>query len=191
MRGLGLPPRQAAFVREYMADLNATNAAIRAGYSAKAATQVASRLLTKAKVSNCIAEAVRRRAERVELRADDILRELLRLARADIGQAFGEDGKLKPIREMPEDVRRAISGLEAEELWEGHGEDRAHVGTLRKVRFWDKTKALDMLGKHLRLFDDLQLTSIPDEQLEAELERRIDIRQRLAPGAAPPAPEPH
>ena len=57
-----------------------------------------------------------------------------------------------PIKDIPKAVRKAISGVEVEELFEGKGEDRVHVGTLRKVKFWDKVKSWELLGKHLKLF---------------------------------------
>lgn len=144
--GEHLTPRQAAFVREYLVDLNGTQAATRAGYSPKTAEEQAVRLLGNVRVSAAISKAMHRRAERVEVKADEVLRELLRLALADVGEAFQADGRLKPIHEMPSDMRRAISGVEAVETEDG--------GTLRKVRFWDKTRALEMLGRHLALFTD-------------------------------------
>ena len=79
-----------------------------------------------------------------------MLRELLRLAMTDIGQALNADGTLKPIHEIPEDVRRAISGFEVEEL-DG---DEGPTGRVRKVKFWDKKGSLDSLMRHLGLFKD-------------------------------------
>ena len=64
-----------------------------------------------------------------------VLGELLRLARVDIAGAFDKNGKLKPIHEIPEDVRRAICGVEVDELFEGTGRDREQVGFTRKVRY--------------------------------------------------------
>jgi phage terminase small subunit len=149
-----LTARQQRFVAEYLVDLNATAASVRAGYSAKTAPQQGPRLLQHPTVAKEISAALERRSARLEIKADDVLRELLRLARVDIGEAFDDEGKLKPLKEIPEDVRRAISGIEVDELFDGHGENRMSIGVTRKLKFWDKTRALEMLGKHLKLFTD-------------------------------------
>lgn len=155
-----LPPRQAAFVREYLVDLNGTQAAIRAGFSKRGASVTAARLLAKPKISEAISEARQRREQRIEIRAEDVLLELKRLATVDLGQAFDVNGRLLPIREMPEDVRRAIASVDVFEEWGPDG--GAQLGELRRVKFWDKTKALESLGKHLRLFTERLEHSGPD-----------------------------
>jgi phage terminase small subunit len=149
-----LGPKQARFVEEYLKDLNATQAAIRAGYSPKTAETQGSRLFRNVQVSKAISEALARRSARVEVKSDDILRELMRLAMVDIGQAFDEEGKFKALHEMPEDVRRAISGIEVDELFEGSGRDRTQVGWTKKIKFWDKVRGLELLGKHVKLFTE-------------------------------------
>jgi phage terminase small subunit len=146
---VALTPKQNAFVAEYLVDRNATRAAERAGYRGKPHTLevTGSDLLRHPEVRRCIDEALARRAARVEVKADDVLRELLRLAMVDIGEAFDDNGRLKPLNEMSADVRRAISGLDYEEATENRG-------AIRKVKFWDKKGALELLGKHLKLFTD-------------------------------------
>lgn len=149
-----LTPKQKRFVGEYLVDLNGTQAAIRAGYSVKGASVQASLLLANPKVAELISEATRLRAEKVGVKAEDVLRELLRIGLADIGKAFNSEGGLLPFHEMPEDVRRSISGVDVDELWGSDGDSRIQIGTTKKVRFWDKTRGLEMLGKHLKLFTD-------------------------------------
>jgi phage terminase small subunit len=153
-----MTPKQNRFIAEYLKDLNATQAAIRAGYSAKTARQQGAENLSKPDIAAAVADAVKRRSERVEVTVDDVLRELLTFARTDIRKAFDAHGNLLPVHQMPEEVARAISGIENEEMfdWEGTGEERAkvHTGTVRKVKFWDKTKGLELLGKHLKMFTD-------------------------------------
>lgn len=105
-------------------------------------------------VARAIDEAMKRRAARVEVTVDDVLRELLCFARTDIGQAFDEQGRLKALKDMPEEVRRAISGIETEELFGGSGEDRVEIGQVRKIKFWDKAKGLELLGKHLKMWTE-------------------------------------
>lgn len=168
-----ITPRQARFVQEYLLDLNGTQAAIRAGYSAKSADRIAIELLRNPEVAREISERQARREERTQIKADTVLAELLRLARVDLAQAFNENGDLKPIHEIPEDVRRAIAGVEIEALFEGRGRDREQVGFVKKVRFWDKNRSLELLGKHLALFIDrsenvtVDLSALSDEQLAA------------------------
>lgn len=169
-----LNPKQAAFVREYLVDLNATQAALRVGYSKKTAYAQGARLLKNVEVAKAINAAQDRRADRVEVKADDVLRELMRIGMCDIRQAYTTEGRLKPIHEMPEDVARAIGGVETEELWENDGEDgeRVRVGDVRKVKFWPKVQALELLGKHLKLFTEKHehrhnFGDLTDEQLEA------------------------
>ncbi len=72
-----LTPKQAAFVREYLVDMNATRAAIRAKYSKRTAEQQGHRLLRNAGVAKAVASALQRRAERLELTQDTVVRGLL------------------------------------------------------------------------------------------------------------------
>jgi phage terminase small subunit len=164
--GVALTAKQARFVAEYLVDLNATQAATRAGYSAKTAEQQGPRLLGNVGVRRAIDEALARRSERIELKSDDVLRELLRLARVDIGEAFDHEGHLKPLHLMSEDCRRAIAGVEVEAV-------AGEAATVTKVKFWDKTRALELLGKHLKLFTD-----------KVELSGRVTLEQLLEKAGA-------
>ena len=149
-RAQALTAKQERFVQEYLVDLNGKQAAMRAGYSERSAEVTASKLLRNPKVQEVVAAAQTARAERVEVKADDVLRELLLIARTDIGDAFSETGALLPLKEMPAHLRRAISSIEVEQLTvEGEA-----IGTVAKVKLWDKPKSLELLGKHLRLFVD-------------------------------------
>lgn len=137
------------FAREYLIDLNAKQAAIRAGYSPRTAEQQASRLLVNIKVAPLIAAGMRAREARVDVTADRVLRELARVAFADIGEAFAEDGSLLPVKQIPIDTRRALASIDSDEL----REDGAAVGMVRKVKLADKLRALEMLAKHTRVLE--------------------------------------
>lgn len=151
MKKQELTPKQLAFVREYMIDRNGTQAAIRAGYSAKTANEQASRLLANVKVARLVDEKTIKLANKLEITAERVLTEIARLAYVDITQAYDEHGGLLPLHQMPEDVRRAIASIEvAEERVDGEV-----VGQIRKVKFWDKKGSLDQLGRHLKLFTDV------------------------------------
>lgn len=186
-----LTAKQRLFCLEYLVDLNATQAAMRAGYSAETAGSIGHENLTKPEVRAFLDAALAKREKALEISSAKVLAELARVALADVGEAFDDEGNLLPIKQMPLDVRRAIAGMDVEELWEGRGEARERIGNLRKVKFWNKVQSLEALGKHLQLFGEMQLHAIPDDELEAELERRIVARQRLVAGEAARSPVPH
>jgi len=146
-----LNTRQATFCMEYIVDFNATQAAIRAGYSAKSAHVQAFDLLKKPKVAATIAQLVYARAKRTEITADRVIQELACLAFLDPSSICNPDGTMLNVHEMPEDARRAISGIEVEELY---CKDGTRIGRLKKVKFWSKPQAAELLGKHLRIFSD-------------------------------------
>jgi phage terminase small subunit len=141
------------FAKEYIIDLNATNAAIRAGFSEKTAYSIGHDLLKKPEVYHEIGRLMAKREKRLESTADEALLEIRRMAFYDPGDMFNPDGTLKPIDEIPVNVRRAITGLEVLEVKEGRGAKRKTVGILKKVRF-DKKGAVEMFAKHHRLLTD-------------------------------------
>ena len=157
-----LTPKQRLFALEYLVDLNATQAAIRAGYSEESAYSIGSENLKKPEVRAFIDEALAKREARLELRADRVLLELMRVAMVDPGSMLDADGKLLPLKEMPEDVRRAIASVEIEEkcldaggvLDDGAARPRLVVGRTAKLRLWSKVDALIALAKHLKLFTE-------------------------------------
>jgi phage terminase small subunit len=144
--------RHERFAQEYIKDLNGAQAAVRAGYSEKTARQQGSRLLTNADVAQRISELQAERAKRTQIDADRILLELYRIATVDVGLAFDDAGQMKPLKDIPEDVRRSISGLEVHEIFDGQGDQKHAIGLAKKIKFWDKPRALELLGKHLSLF---------------------------------------
>lgn len=168
-----LNAKQIRFVDQYMVDLNATQAAVRAGYSPKTAYSQGHELLKHPEIARLIAARQQATAAKTEITAEVVLSELLRLARVDVGAAFDENGRLLPIREIPEDIRRAICGVETDELFEGRGRDREAVGVTRKVKFWDKARALELLARHLGILRDrvdnlnIDLAQLSDEEIAA------------------------
>lgn len=148
--------RQRRFVAEFVKDMKGPKAAIRAGYSSATADSQASRLLKKPRVRREIESELERRALDADLKPTDIIRELKAMANLDISQAFGEDGAMLPLHEMPADVKRAIAAVETSELF-GYApgeEGKTQIGHIRKLKFWPKDKALELLGKYLKMFTD-------------------------------------
>lgn len=83
-----------------------------------------------------------------------VLKEIQLLGTVDIRKAFNDSGGLKPIQDIPEDVARAIVGIESVELFEGKGENRERIGELKKIKFSDKIRALELMGKQLSMFKE-------------------------------------
>lgn len=149
-----LTPKQQRFVREYLIDLNAKQAAIRAGYSAKTAEVQASRLLSNAKVAAAVAKAQDKRAKRTEITADRVLREYARIGFFDPRRLYRDDGSPIPLNDLDDDTAAAVAGLDIQEVYEGYGDDRVFVGYTKKYKVADKIRALDAIAKHLGMFVD-------------------------------------
>jgi phage terminase small subunit len=146
--------KQSRFIEEYAIDCDATNAAIRAGYSKKTAYSIGHRLLGQPLIADRIAAARAKLAHKAEVSAERVIAEFCAIAFLNPAQFYDQRGNLLPIHEMPEVARRAITGIDVEEIWSGKGEERRQVGVLRKIRFAGKQQALDSLAKHLGLFTD-------------------------------------
>lgn len=160
---MSLNHKQRRFVAEYLKDSNATQAAIRAGYSKKTAYSVGGRLLKHAEVQRALNGHLEKIEEKAGFTAAEILREIGRVAMVDVTKAFGPDGRLLPLDKIPEEVRRCIAGIEYEDLYEGRGADKEKVGDLVKLKFWDKNKGLEMAGRHLKLFvDRVQIENVDE-----------------------------
>ena len=102
-----LTPKQKAFVSEYLIDLNATQAAIRAGYSPKTANEQGARLLANVSIAQTIQKAMQDREQRTEITQDRVLQEYARLAFYDPRKLFQPDGTPKPIEALDDDAAHA------------------------------------------------------------------------------------
>lgn len=146
-----LTDKQRLFVHEYLKDLNASKAALRAGYSEASAYNQGYELMKMPLVQAEIQKAMDERAERVNISAAKILKRLDDIADIDIGEAYDDNGRLLPIKEMPVHIRKAISSVKVYEDFI----DSTKIGEIREVKFWDKLKSNELLGKHLKLFTDV------------------------------------
>lgn len=166
---MGLSPKRARFVAEYLVDLNATRAAERAGYSKKTANEQGARLLANVSVRAAVAAKQKKVADELELDAKMVLRDLLAHARADIRKAYDKDGRMLPVHQLPDDVAIAVTSVKSFEEWGSDGDGgKVPVGDVREARFSDKLRALELLGKHLKLFTD-KVEHEAGESLEALL----------------------
>lgn len=149
-----LTGKQKLFVREYLVDQNITQAAIRAGYSARSASVTGWETLRIPKVAEEIRRLLKERFSRPDLMAEKILLELFRCGNYDIAEAYDENGNLKPIHEIPEDVRRAIVSVETEQELGPEVDGEATMITVRKVKFADKARNNELLARHFKLLVD-------------------------------------
>lgn len=135
---------------------NAKQAYIAAGFSERGADGNASRMLKNPVVKTELARLARNQEKRIEIKSDKILMELYKSAMSDITELFDENGALIDPQHWPKHIARAVSSLHIEEIKEWDEKERKHqfVGYTKKIKLWDKIKSLELLGKHLKLFQD-------------------------------------
>jgi phage terminase small subunit len=144
----GLNPKQRLFAREYLVDLNATQAAIRAGYSAEWANRTASRLVGKSRLRRYIRELQEERAARVELTADKVVRELALIGFSNVADYQVTDAGNLTIRPHADvGAVRAVSSFKRKVRKVPGTEGVLDIET--EVKLWDKVGALKLLAAHL------------------------------------------
>lgn len=145
-----LTPKQRIFVAEYLKDLNATQAAIRAGYSEKSAGDQAAQLLGKTHIQAAIDAAKERREAATEIDANWVLKRLAAEAEADIQDIYYENGAIKPIHEWPKIWRQGlIAGIKHQEIRDEEGNRTGEV--IVDVKVSDRVRRLELIGKHVRV----------------------------------------
>lgn len=150
-----LTHQQAKFVEEYLVDLNATQAAIRAGYSAKTAEWIGPKLVTKSHVADAIQAEMEARSKRTLITADRVLAEYAKLAFLDPRKFYDDKGCLIPIHELPDDAAACIAGMDVSTERIGKDADgEPEFATVRKIKLVDKKGALDSVARHLGMFND-------------------------------------
>ena len=161
-----MTPKQELFVKEYLVDLNATQAAIRAGYSARTAEWQGPQLLGKSHVSAAIQAAMNKRSAKIEITEQRVLEEIAKMAFVNIQDLYDENGILKPINELPRHVAAGIQSVKV---------NLTEACAVQEVKLWDKKGALELLGKHLRLFADRLELDVSDNLAD----KLAAARQRL------------
>jgi phage terminase small subunit len=141
--------RQKRFSEEYIIDLDATAAAIRAGYSEKNASSIGYQLLQKTPVKAYIAELIKKRSERTKVDADYVLQRLVAIDQMDVIDILNDDGTIKPLTMWPKIWREFLTSFELSEIIEGQGDDKKIVGILKKIKWPDKLKNLELIGRHV------------------------------------------
>jgi phage terminase small subunit len=146
------------FVAEYLVDLNATQAAIRAGYSIKNADKIGPENLRKPKIQKAIQEQMNARESRTLITADKVLEELAKIGFANLADYIQvqQDGTAYvDISGMTREQAAAVQEITVDEYTEGGGEDARQVKKV-KLKLIDKIKALELIGKHLAMWVERQ-----------------------------------
>ena len=137
-------PKREMFCREYIKDLNGTQAAIRAGYSKKTADRMAYELLKKPEIQAFVLQSKAERVEEVKIDANYVLKRLIEIDEMDVADILDDGGDFLPIRKWPKVWRTTLSGLDIAIINSGDTET-----ILKKIKWPDKVKNLELLGKHI------------------------------------------
>ena len=178
----GITPQQRHFVFEYLVDLDATRAALAAGYETHLAKSVGARLLKYPGVRRLIDEIQDSRFRSLNITGERVLKEVARLAFIDARKFFNEDGTVRDISTLDDDTAAALSGFEVSEIIQRNGnKESTVVGHVKKIKLADKGENLERLGRHLGLFTpkvEVQVTGTV-EHILSEREQE-DARKAVA-----------
>jgi len=145
-----LNDKQKRFAEEYLLDLNATQSAIRAGYSEKTAYSQAFDLLKKPEIQEQIQTLKKERSERTKIDADWLLNRLADEAEADVADLYNESGGLRPVTEWPDIWRKGlVAGIDTHQEYTYEDGKKVPDGVTMKVRLSDRIKRLELIGKHV------------------------------------------
>lgn len=164
---MALTAKQQRFVIEYLVDLNATQAAIRAGYAAKGAKDQAYQLMQRPEIASAIAQALEERNQRTKVDADYVLHRLTEIDQMDLAAIHGDDGKLLPIRQWPLIWRQMVKEVDMK---------------TGKVKFHDKLRALELIGKHVNVNAFRDQVVVDDRTSLSERMARANERKRARQG---------
>lgn len=150
-----LTSKQKRFIEEYLIDLNATQAAIRAGYSPNSAQEIGSENLSKPIIKNEIDKAIAQRSRRTGISQDRVLRELAKIAFVNPSDVI-DFGQATVKNSASEDDLATIASVKVKTIPTEDGDIEE-----REVKLYDKLKALDLIGKHLGMFKDKVEIDVP------------------------------
>lgn len=166
---MALTNKQKMFVKEYLIDLNATQAAIRAGYSEKTAGQIGEENLKKPEIASAVQAEMDKRAKRIEITQDSVMQELAKIGFGNIRNLYAEDGSLMHVQDMPESVTATIQEVTEETIGSGD-----NLMLRRKFKIADKKASLELCGKHLKLFTDkIEIEDVTQARSDDDITQRI------------------
>jgi phage terminase small subunit len=169
---MALTDKQEMFCREYLTDLNATQAAIRAGYSAKTANRTAHENMTKPEIQARLAELMKERNQKAQISSEYVLNRLVEIDQLDVLDILNDEGDMKPVKEWPKSWRTTLSGLDIIAM----GSDQDTTTLVKKIKWPDKLKNLELLGKHIdvQAFKEQTENRVTIQELSDE-----DIEQKI------------
>ncbi|HBU8850473.1 terminase small subunit [Citrobacter sedlakii] len=145
-----LTAMQEAYCQSYIqTPENQTQAAINAGFSHKTAHVKASIMMRDERIQKRIAELMEERNKRTRVSADYVLMRLVEIDQMDVLDILNDDMSIKPVSEWPKVWRQYLTGFELADMFEGRGDEKEMVGILKKIKWPDKVKNLELIGKHV------------------------------------------
>ena len=97
---------------------------------------------------------------------DRVIQELESIGTVDLIGAYDDKNNFKDIKDIPENIRRCITSIETEEIFDGVGKDRECIGHTKKIRFSDKLKAIELIGKRLAIWIDRNRIDVNNKSIE-------------------------
>lgn len=181
----GVSEKHARFAGEYLVDLNATQAAIRAGYSPKTAGAQAHKLLKNAEIQAIIAAGAQKAEQRTEITLDRVLNEYARIAFAGMSKFVSIDSDGTPRVDLSKCTPEDLDLLSEVQTETQQGEDRPVLKV--KIKPLDKLNALEKLARHLGVFREREVG--PLEDALASLVRAVQGTALPVASAAPQVDE--
>lgn len=137
-----LTAKQRLFVKYYVISLNATDAAIKAGYSPDSAANIGSENVRKPHIKKAIADAQSERLANLDIDANYVLKRLIEVDTLDVIDILDHNNNIKPVADWPKEWRQNISSIDVAENTSG---------TIVKLKFPDKVKNLELIGRHINV----------------------------------------
>lgn len=165
---MDLTDKQKRFCEEYMIDLNASQSAIRAGYSEDSAKEQGSRLLTNANIQEYISELKQSKSEELNISQNMVLKELMKVAFGDVKNYFDDNGRLIDINELENEVSASIKSVTVQQEKTLIKGESIVESSIKKIESYDKLKALEIINKMLGFYsaDNEQKKSVTNISLK-------------------------
>jgi len=169
-----ISPKRKRFCEEYVIDHNKTQAAIRAGYSKKTASQQGERLCRFVECARYIKHLEQRISDDNRLSAQQALDDMFAIRNMKVSDILDDKLHIKPVSEWPDIWQMYVSGVDIKEMYEsGTTKGEVTMAVLKKLKWPDKQKNLEMISKHFGLFEKDNLQRRPEHMTEAEIDAEI------------------